>query len=152
MLIGLHPALNADVLHALRAMGHGDMLVLVDTNFPADSIARDTVVGRPLAMENIDTRAAMEAVLSVFPLDGFTDDYAATMAVVGDAEAVPQVHLDACAALAAVGETRAVPAVERFAFYALARRAYAIVQTGERRPYGNVMLRKGIVGPDGRAG
>lgn len=152
MLIGLHPALNADVLHALRAMGHGDTLVLVDTNFPADSIGRGTVYGRSLLMENIDTRAAMDAILSVFPLDTFTDDFAATMAVVGDATAVPEVHRDAQAALTHVGETRKIPAVERFGFYELARQAYVIIQTGERRPYGNVMLRKGIVGPDGKAG
>ncbi|SDZ17357.1 L-fucose mutarotase [Jannaschia faecimaris] len=152
MLIGLHPALNADVLHALRAMGHGDTLVLVDTNFPADSLGRGTVYGRSLLMENIDTRAAMDAILSVFPLDTFVDDFAATMAVVGHAEAVPQVHVDAQDALSAVGETRRIPAVERFAFYELAKQAYVLIQTGERRPYGNVMLRKGIVGPDGRAG
>ncbi|CTQ48515.1 RbsD/FucU family protein [Jannaschia donghaensis] len=152
MLIGLHPALNADVLHALRAMGHGDTLVLVDTNFPADSTGRRTTYGRSLSMENVDTRDAMDAILSLFPLDSFTDDFAATMAVVGDAATVPQVHLDAKAALEAVGETRRVPAVERFAFYKLSKAAYVIIQTGERRPYGNVMLRKGIVGPDGRAG
>lgn len=152
MLIGLHPALNADVLHALRAMGHGDTLVLVDTNFPAESVARGTVCGQPLLMDNIDTRAAMDAILSVFPLDSFVADFAATMAVVGDAEAVPQVHVDAQAALEAAGETRRIPAVERFAFYELAKQAYVIIQTGERRPYGNVMLRKGIVGPDGKPG
>ncbi|WP_179378693.1 RbsD/FucU family protein [Jannaschia marina] len=149
MLIGVHPALNADVLHALRAMGHGDTLVLVDTNFPADSVARHTPLGRALAMENLDTRAALGAILSVYPIDSFVPDFAATMAVVGDPDAVPEVHSEAAAALAAAGETRPVPAVERFAFYDLARAAYAIIQTGERRPYGNVMLRKGVVGPDG---
>lgn len=152
MLIGLNPALGADLLHALRAMGHGDMLVLVDANFPAASTARHTALGRPLAMENLDIVEAMEAVLSLLPLDSFTDHFAATMAVVGDPDAVPQVHADMAAALQATGETRPVPAVERFAFYDLARQAYAIVQTGERRPYGNVMLRKGILAPDGRPG
>ncbi len=152
MLIGLHPALNADVLHALRAMGHGDMLVLVDTNFPAASVARHTVVGRALSMENVGLAVALTAVLSVLPLDTFTADFAAMMQVVGDAGAEAEAHRVIRAAMVRSEEMRPVPSVERFAFYGLAREAFAIVATGERLPYGNVMLRKGIVGPDGRAG
>ena len=74
MLKGLDNRLNADVLYALRAMGHGDTLVIADTNFPADSIARKTVLGRLLRMENLTCGQASEAVLSVFPLDTFVDD------------------------------------------------------------------------------
>ena len=71
MLKGLDNRLNADVLYALRAMGHGDTLVISDTNFPADSIARETVLGSLLRMENLTCAQAVEAVLSVFPLDTF---------------------------------------------------------------------------------
>ena len=53
MLKSIDPLLNADVLHALRAMGHGDELVLCDTNFPADSVARATVLGRLLRIDNV---------------------------------------------------------------------------------------------------
>ena len=52
MLKGIDPRLNADVLHALRAMGHGDYLVLSDNNFPSDSVARETKIHRLLRMEN----------------------------------------------------------------------------------------------------
>lgn len=145
MLKGLDHRLGADVLHALAAMGHGDMVVLVDANFPADAVARDTVTGRLLRMDNLDTRAAAEAVLSVLPLDDFVDDFAARMEVVGDPAALPPPQAEVQALLAAAGDGRRVPGVERFAFYDLARRAYAVIATGETRPYGCVMFRKGVI-------
>lgn len=150
MLKGLDARLGADVLHTMRAMGHGDMLTLVDTNFPAHSMARDTVIGRPLAMENLTLAEATEAVLSLLPLDTVVDDFAAFMAVVDDPGAVPPVHDETQLVVnAAEGRPRPVPRVERFAFYDLARHSFAIVLTGERRGYGNLMLRKGTVGPAG---
>lgn len=145
MLKGVDPRLGADVLHALAAMGHGDMVMLVDANFPADAVARDTVTGRLLRMDNLGTGAAAEAILSVLPLDDFVDDFAARMEVVGDPAALPPPQAEVQAMLAAAGDGRAIPAVERFAFYALARRAYAVIATGETRPYGCVMLRKGVI-------
>ena len=84
MLKGIDPILNAEVLHALRAMGHGDDLILCDTNFPAQSVARQTVLGRLLRIDAPLARVA-QAVLSVYPLDGFVDDAAARMEIVGDA-------------------------------------------------------------------
>ena len=149
MLKGLDHRLNADVLGCLRAMGHGDYVVVVDTNFPADSIARVTVAGRLLRMENLSSAQAIEAILSVLPLDTFVDDFAGRMQVVGDPAAVPQVQSEVQVVLdAAEGRPRPIPGVERFAFYDLARDAYAVIQTGERRFYGCFMLRKGVIGPE----
>ena len=65
MLKGMDPRLNAEVLYALRAMGHGDVLIIADTNFPSDSIARATVLGELLRMDNLTAAEATEAVLSV---------------------------------------------------------------------------------------
>lgn len=59
MLKGIDPQLNADVLQCLRAMGHGDALVISDTNFPADSVARETVLGKLLRMENLTSAEAI---------------------------------------------------------------------------------------------
>ena len=83
MLIGINPLLNADVLYTLRAMGHGDDLIIADTNFPSDSVARETILGELL---RIDAPAAevVEAVLSVYPIDTFVDDAASRMEVVGE--------------------------------------------------------------------
>lgn len=150
MLKGIDHRLNAEVLGALRAMGHGDYIVVVDTNFPADSIASVTVLGQLLRMENLTAAQAINAILSVLPLDTFVDDFAGRMQVVGDPDAIPQAQAEVQVEVdRAEGRPRPIPGVERFAFYDLARGAYAVIQTGEQRPYGCIMLRKGIIGPDG---
>lgn len=149
MLKGIDPRLNADVLHALRAMGHGDALIIADTNFPADSVRRATVYGELLRMENLTAAEAAEAVLSVYPLDTFVDDFAGRMEVVGEPDTVPEVQQEVQQVIdAAEGRRRPMIGIERFAFYDLARESYAVIQTGERRFYGCFMLRKGVIPPD----
>ncbi len=148
MLKGIDPRLNADVLYALRAMGHGDVLIVADCNFPSDSIAGETVLGELLRMENLTAGEASEAILSVFPLDTFVDDFAGRMQVVGAPGEVPQVQVEVQAAIdAAEGAPRQMTGIERFAFYEMAKSAYAVIQTGERRFYGCFMFRKGVIAP-----
>lgn len=149
MLKGIDNRLNADVLGCLRAMGHGDMLIVSDTNFPADAIARQTVIGRLLRMENLTAAQAVEAILSVLPLDTFVDDFAVRMQVGDDPAYIAAVQAEVQAEIdAAEGRPRLLLPVERFAFYDVARSAYAVVQTGERRFYGCFMLRKGVIPPE----
>ena len=149
MLKGIDPRLNADVLYALRAMGHGDALIVADTNFPADSVARRTVLGELLRMDNLTAAEAVEAILSLYPLDSFVEDFAGRMEVVDAPGEVPPVQAEVQAAIdAAEGEHRPMVGIERFAFYDMARESYAVIQTGERRFYGCFMLRKGVIGPD----
>ncbi|MXN67443.1 ribose ABC transporter [Stappia sp. GBMRC 2046] len=148
MLKGLDPRLNAEVLFALRAMGHGDLLVIADTNFPADSIARQTVFGELLRMENLTAGEAAEAVLSVLPLDTFVDDFAGRMEIVDSPDEIPPVQMEVQAAIdAAEGRSRPMVGIERFDFYDRAKQAYAVIQTGERRFYGCFMFRKGVIPP-----
>ncbi len=149
MLKGIDPRLNADVLHCLRAMGHGDALVICDTNFPADSVARQTVLGNLVRMENLSCAEAIGSILSVFPLDTFVNDFAMRMEVVDAPNDIPEVQREVQAQIdQAEGTPRQMMGVERFAFYDLAREAYAVIQTGERRFYGCFILRKGVIGPD----
>lgn len=149
MLKGIDNRLNAEVLGCLRAMGHGDVLIIADTNFPSDSVARVTVTGQLLRMDNLTAAEAMQAILSVLPLDTFVDDFAGRMEVVGDATGIPPVQAEVQAEIdAAEGRARPMISIERFAFYDLARNAYAVVQTGERRFYGCFMLRKGVIPPE----
>ena len=149
MLKGIDNRLNAEVLGCLRAMGHGDALIIADTNFPSDSVARATVTGQLLRMENLTAAQAVQAVLSVFPLDTFVDDFAGRMEIVGDARSIPPVQAEVQAEIdAAEGRARPMVSIERFAFYDIARKAYAVIQTGERRFYGCFMLRKGVIGPE----
>ncbi|PAQ05647.1 MULTISPECIES: RbsD/FucU family protein [Mesorhizobium] len=149
MLKGINPLLNADVLQALRAMGHGDDLIIADTNFPSDSVARQTVLGRLL---RIDAPAAdvVKAVLSLYPLDNFVDDAAARMEIVGKPDEIPAVQTEVQREIdAAEGKAWPMIPVERYAFYERAKKAYCVIQTGERRFYGCFAFRKGVVPPDG---
>jgi L-fucose mutarotase len=149
MLKGIDNRLTAEVLAALRAMGHGDVLIVADTNFPADSIARATVTGRLLRMDNLTGAEAVRAILSVLPLDTFVDDFAGRMEVVGKPGEIPPVQAEVQAEIdRAEGRPRRMVAIERFAFYDMARRSYAVIQTGERRFYGCFMLRKGVIPPE----
>lgn len=149
MLKGLDPRLNADVLYALRSMGHGDYLIICDTNFPAQSVAQETVLGDLLRMENITAGQAVEAILTVFPLDTFVDDFAGRMEVVGDPEKIEEVQAEVQQAIDnAEGKPRPMVGIERFAFYETAKQSYCVIQTGERRFYGCFMLRKGVIPPE----
>ncbi|RUU08779.1 ribose ABC transporter [Mesorhizobium sp. M7A.T.Ca.TU.009.01.3.2] len=148
MLKGINPLLNADVLQALRAMGHGDDLIIADTNFPSDSVARQTALGRVL---RIDASAAqvVKAVLSLYPLDTFVDDSAARMEIVGKPSEIPPVQSEVQKEVdKAEGKSWPMIAVERYAFYERAKQAYCVIQTGERRFYGCFAFRKGVVPPD----
>lgn len=148
MLKGIDPLLNADVLHCLRAMGHGDTVVISDANFPADSVSRSTTSGKLLRMDT-GTPEAVRAVLSLMPLDTFVDDFAMRMEVVGAPDELPPLQQEVQAVIdAAEGEHRPLLGVERFAFYDKAKEAYAVIQTTERRFYGCIILRKGVIPPE----
>lgn len=149
MLKNFDNRLNAEVIATLRAMGHGDTLVIADTNFPSDSIARHTAVGQLLRMENLTAAQAVEAVLTVLPLDTFVPDHAARMEVVGNPTEVLPVAAEVQAAIdKAEGRPRPMVTIERFAFYEEAKKAYAVIQTGERRFYGCFIFRKGVIPPE----
>lgn len=141
MLRNLDPILSPDLLHALRAMGHGDEIVLVDANFPAESSG-------PICIraDGSDNCQMLRAVLSVMPLDTFVPDPAHCMQVVDDPAAVPETVKDFQAIINEVADAPAqIQSIERFAFYDRASAAYAVVQTGERRLYGNIILKKGVI-------
>ena len=149
MLKGIDPLLNADVLQALRAMGHGDDVVLCDTNFPADSVARSTVLGRLLCIDNVTAPRAARAVLSVMPLDSFVDAPALRMEVVGKPDELPAVQQEMQAEVdRAEGRSWPMGSIERFAFYERAKQAYAVIVTGERRFYGCFIFKKGVIPPE----
>jgi len=122
MLLRIDPLLNADILYVLRAMGHGDDLVICDANFPADSVAQQTVHGRLLRMENVTATRAVQAVLSVMPLDSFVEHPAERMEVVGHPSEMPavqeevQAEVDAAARSDAGRENWPMGSIERFAF------------------------------------
>ena len=148
MLKSIDPLLNADVLYALRAMGHGDELIICDTNFPADSVAHKTVLGQLLRIDASAARVA-RAVLSVMPLDSFVEKPAGRMEIVGKPNEIPPVQAEVQVEIdKAEGKSWPMGSIERFAFYDMAKKAYCVIQTGERRFYGCFVFKKGVIPPD----
>ena len=146
MLWGIDPLLDADLLYALRRMGHGDEIAIVDANFPAASTATSTVTGSPILMANVSSARAVGAVLSVMPLDSFVPDPALRMEVVGDPVAVPPVQQEVQQAIdRATGKRVPLVGIERFAFYDRAAELFVILVTGERRHYGCFLFKKGVL-------
>jgi L-fucose mutarotase len=141
VLKNIDPLLSAPLLARLAEMGHGDVLALVDRNFPATSTAR-----RLVELPGTDVVEAARAILSVFPLDTFVEPAVWRMAPVDDPASVLDVHRD-LQAVVDEAERRTVPAgsVERFEFYERAASAYVVVATTEARPYGCFLLTKGVV-------
>lgn len=142
MLRNIDPILSPELLYTLRAMGHGDEIVIADANFPGSSSEPDCI-----RADGSSASEVLQAVLSVMPLDTFVPDPALTMQVVGDPDAVPDAVADFQSIIDKTADNPAkVQGLERFAFYDRAANAFAIVQTGERRLYGNIILKKGVIG------
>jgi len=148
MLRNFDNRLTADVIQALRAMGHGDDLVIADTNFPSDSVARQTTLGKLLRMDNLSAAEAAEAILSVMPLDSFVDHPAERMEMVGKPKEIPPVQAEVQKAIdKAEGKSWPMGSIERFAFYERAKKAYCVIVTGETRFYGCFIFKKGVIPP-----
>ena len=141
MLRNIDPILSPDLLHALRSMGHGDEIVLVDANFPAEDLGPKCI-----RADGSDASAMLRAVLAVMPLDSYVDDPALAMQVVGKPKEIPPTVQDFQSIIdEAADKPRKIHSLERFAFYDRAASAFAVVQTGERRLYGNLLLKKGVI-------
>ena len=143
MLKGIDPLLGPELLATLRAMGHADEIAIVDANFPAAANAR-----RLIRAEGVTATRMVEAILSVLPLEQFEPVAAFRMAVDGAPDELPPVIGEFEALLRAVGYEGEIAALERFAYYERTRAAYAIVSTGERRYWANLILKKGAIPPD----
>ena len=141
MLRNIPSILSPDLLHALRAMGHGDDIVIADANFPAESIGPKCI-----RLDGISASDVLRAVLTLMPLDTFVDDPALTMQVVGDPDSIPEAVADFQKIIEETADNPAkIATLERFAFYERSSKAYAVIQTGEARLYGNIILKKGVV-------
>jgi L-fucose mutarotase len=143
MLKNIPPILGPDLLHILRAMGHGDEIVIADANFPGTANAK-----RFVRLDGISATDVMDAVLTLMPVDDFVDDHAIRMQVVDDPDRIVPITEEFQAILSRHAPGTTITALERFAFYERAKTAFAIVQTGENRLYGNIILKKGIIRPE----
>jgi L-fucose mutarotase len=142
MLKGLDPLLGPEFLMHLRAMGHGDEIAIVDGNYPAAEHAR-----RLIRMDGHDGPRLLDAILSVMTVDDFVDDAVFRPLAWNDAARLEPVMRDYEAVLAKYEPKQKITALKGEAFYSRVRAAYAIVASGERRLYGNLIIRKGVIHP-----
>ena len=143
MLKNIDPILSPDLLFILAALGHGDELAFVDANFPAANMAK-----RLVRLDGVSAPRALQAALTLLPLDDYVDSPVTVMEVVGDQEAIPEPVAEFTAAVnAAESKPVKVGRIDRFAFYDRAKAAFAIVATGETRLYGCALIKKGVIRP-----
>lgn len=144
MLKGIPKILSPELLKVLCEMGHSDRLVIADGNFPVESVGKDAVVIR---MDGHGTCEILEAILQVFPLDTYVEHPMNLMQVMaGDPVETPiwERYEEIVKKADDRGEA-VIGQIERFSFYEEARKAYAIIATGEGALYANIMLQKGVV-------
>ncbi|MCD8013356.1 MAG: fucose isomerase [Lachnospiraceae bacterium] len=144
MLKNISKLLTGNMLKILCDMGHGDELVIADANFPAENMGQ-----RVIHCPGMDGSQFLQALLPLFPLDSYTEKPVALMDLTdGDkAKGMPEPVIWAAyeRLLIAAGENPDFDLMERYAFYERAKKAYVVVQTGEERQYGNLLLVKGVV-------
>ncbi len=151
MLKGIDPLLPPELLKILAEMGHGDELIVADANFTAASLAREPGGGhKPLIRVPCTTVLRMtEAIVSLLPLGTPAERPVGFMQVCDTPEGYASgLQRDVQAMLRTRGwlAPEHTEFIERFAFYERTRRAFAIVLTGDPQPYGNVLIKKGVIG------
>jgi L-fucose mutarotase len=179
LLKGINPLLSADLLYVLRSMGHGDKICICDCNFPAAStsnvISSSSGSGGNNKAQHIVLSVtlpeALDAICSVLPIDHFVDCAVYYMApqnngempkegkeVIDEAKEMIYLHSSPSSGDGGDGDNSTgdddkkvnIQPMDRFKFYDEAKTCFAIVQTMERRPYGNIIIQKGVIGPDGQ--
>lgn len=144
MLRKVPPVISPDLMHVMMSMGHGDELVLADGNFPAAKLAE-----RLVRADGHGTCEVLRAIMRFFPLDTYVNQPAVVMNVVPGDDVEPVIWDDYKAILSdCVGEKVELGGIDRNVFYERARGAFAVVATGETALYANLVLVKGVVGPD----
>ena len=142
MLKGIPPLLSPELLKILCEMGHGDEIVLADANFPAESIAHNNQIIRADGIGIIDL---LEAILPLFPLDLYVEDNFMLMAVEARDNYVPEIWSEYQKILNKYEPECKLSYIERQAYYEHSKKVYAVVATGERAQYANVILKKGVI-------
>ncbi len=141
MLKNIPEVISPELMKVLMEMGHDDEIVLADGNFPAASVAK-----RLIRCEGHGVSEIMEAILKFLPLDQYVEHPVALMAVVPGDKTKPTIWEEYRKIIRASGEKFSdFEFVERFAFYERAKKAYAVVASGEKALYANIILKKGVL-------
>lgn len=140
MLKGISPVISPELLKVICEMGHGDELVLADANYPGASMAK-----RLLRADGVSVTTLLEGIAPLFPFETYADPLMMMEVVQGD-ESDPAIEAQYLEVIRRSDPAVAAPVrLERFEFYARSQNAYALLMTGERRLYANIILKKGVI-------
>ena len=143
MLKGIDSRINADLVYVLAAMGHGDKIAIVDRNYPATFDAKSS---RLVRYDGVNSIEMLKMILTLMPLDTFVESPVFTMQVVDKPDEILPFHKEGQEICSQVeGRDVSVTSLERNDFYDRVRSCFAIVSTSEDRPYGNLILVKGVL-------
>ncbi len=142
MLKGIDPLLSPELLGILRMMGHGDEIAIVDGNYPADAHAK-----RIVRADGHSATAVLDAVLSLIPLDDFVPEACWVPVPIDGADPAQPIFADFQAIIDRREPGFKLAALKGQSFYDRVKGAYCIIGTSERRLYGNVILKKGVIRP-----
>lgn len=140
MLKNIPKILSPQLVKILMEMGHGDEIVIADGNFPSHSVSQNVV-----RADGLSGTELLDAILQLFPLDSYSEQQVYLMEVVPGDDYKPEIWDDYKTILNRSGEPNAIGYIERFAFYERAKQAYAVIASGEKALYANVILKKGVV-------
>lgn len=140
MLKKIPKSLSPQLVKTLMEMGHGDEIVLGDANFPGCSLSTNVI-----RADGLSGAVLLKAILELFPLDTYSEHSVFLMEVTPGDDYKPEIWEDYKAILDASGEPFSIGYLERFDFYERAKKAYAVVATGEEALYANIILKKGVV-------
>jgi L-fucose mutarotase len=142
MLKGINPILGPELLKVLRAMGHGDDIAIVDGNYPADTDAK-----RLIRMDGLGVTEIMDAILSVMPLDDMVPEACWRPAAYLDPQRIEPIFKEFDAIVAKHEPQQKVHVLVGADFYNKVKNSYALIATTERRLYGNIVMKKGVIHP-----
>lgn len=144
MLKGIPSIISPELLKVLCEMGHSDTIVIADGNFPSETIGKDAIVIRA---DGHGVPELLEAILKLFPLDTYVEYPVSLMQVMPGDDVETPIWDEYKRIVSDVDKRgdKVFREVERFEFYERAKKAYAVIATGETAIYANIMLQKGVV-------
>ncbi len=140
MLKGIPSILSPTLLKILMEMGHGDEIVIADGNFPAETLGQ-----RVVRLDGHGVPEILEAIIQFMPLDTAVDAAVTMMEVGGNYDFVPEIWAEYKQILQSAHGNNTIEHIDRFDFYDKTKKAYAVVATGEKAIYANILLKKGVV-------
>jgi L-fucose mutarotase len=140
MLKGISPLISPELLAVMARMGHGDELILADAHFPGETFNHRIIRADGLRIPDL-----LLGILPLYELDSYVPAPLIMMAAVAGDELDPKVEESYLKSIHVTNPTVApIQRIDRFEFYERAKKAFAVVMTGETAKYGNIILKKGV--------